>query len=132
MPPLPAAAKAKPAAAKLKPKPAAAELKPKPAAAELPKAKPAAADLGKFTDEKGRAFDYKTEQFSQAMYYKKSHCVGLRVKGGSQLISFGGQRCTASREYLLEIGRQLKERLNAGTVGLQEAKEHALSELIFE
>ena len=122
----------KPAAAAIPKAKPTAKLKARPAAAEVPMAKPAAADLGKSTDEKGRTFDYRTEQFNCAMYYKKNHCVGLRVKGGSQLISFGGQRCTASREYLLEIGRQLKERLNAGTVGLQEAKEHALSKLIFE
>ena len=105
---------------------------PKPAAAALPKAKPAAADPGKFTDEKGRTFDYKTEQFDHPMYYQKSHSVGLRVKGGSQLISFGGQRCTGTKEYLLEIGRQLKKKLNEGKVGLQEAKEHALFKIIFE
>ena len=112
------------------PKPAA--LMPKPAAAALPKAKPAAADPGKSTDEKGRTFDFKTEQFDHPMYYQKSHSVGLRVKGGSQLISFGGQRCTAAKEYLLEIGRQLKKKLNEGKVGLQEAKEYALSKIIFE
>ncbi|CAK0908064.1 unnamed protein product, partial [Prorocentrum cordatum] len=86
------------------PTPAAA--KAKPAAAELPTAKPAAADPGKFADEKGRAFDYKTEQFDGAMHYKKSHSAGPRVKGGSQLISFGGVRCAASVEYRSEIGRQ--------------------------
>ena len=95
-------------------------------------AKPAAADLGKFTDEKGRTFDYKTERFGPAMYYKKNHSVGLRVKGGSQLISFGGSRCTNSMEYLLEIARQLRNKLNKGKIGLQEAKDHALSKLVFE
>ena len=122
----------KPAAAAIPKAKPTAKLKAKPAAAEVPMAKPAAADLGKFTDEKGRTFDYKTEQFENAMYYKKSHSVGLRVKGGSQLISFGGLTCKASKEYLMEIARQLKEKLNAGKVGLIEARELALSKLIFE
>ena len=122
----------KPAAAAIPKAKPTAKLKAKPAAAEVPMAKPAAADLGKFTDEKGRTFDHKTEQFNCAMYYKKNHCVGLRVKGGSQLISFGGLTCKASKEYLMEIGRQLKEKLNAGKVGLIEAREQALSKLIFE
>ena len=102
------------------------------AEAELLKAKPAAADPSKCTDERGRTFDYKTEKFQSPMYYKKSHSVGLRVKGGSQLISFGGLRCTSSKEYLYELGRQLMNRLNNGELGLAQAKEHALSKLIFE
>ena len=122
----------KPAAAAIPKAKPTAKLKARPAAAEVPMAKPAAADLGKSTDEKGRTFDYRTEQFNCAMYYKKNHCVGLRVKGGSQLISFGGLTCKASKDYLMEIGRQLKEKLNAGKVGLIEARELALSKLIFE
>ena len=86
----------KPAAAAIPKAKPTAKLKARPAAAEVPMAKPAAADLGKSTDEKGRTFDYKTEQFDSAMYYQKSHSVRLRVKGGSQLISFGGMRCTSS------------------------------------
>ncbi|CAK0797245.1 unnamed protein product [Prorocentrum cordatum] len=93
------------------PTPAAAEAKP--AAAEL-KAKPAAADPGKFTGGKGRAFDCETEQLDSAMYCKQSHSVGLRAKGGSQLISSGGVRCAASKGYLLDIGRQVNGGLNAG------------------
>ena len=121
----------KPAAAAV-PK-AAAKLKAKPAAAEVLMAKPAAADLGKFTDEKGRTFDHKTEQFAKAMYYKKSHSVGLRIKnGGRQLISFGGWNCTNSKEYLLETARQLQQKLNEGKLGLIEAKQRALSRLRFE
>ena len=120
----------KPAAAAV-PK-AAAKLKAKPAAAEVLMAKPAAADLGKFTDEKGRTFDHKTEQFGTAMYYKKSHSVGLRIKNGRQLISFGGWNCTNSKEYLLETARQLQQKLNEGKLGLIEAKQRALSRLRFE
>ncbi|CAK0881078.1 unnamed protein product [Prorocentrum cordatum] len=113
-------------------KPAAAGRKAKPAAAELPKAKPAAADPGEFAGEKGRALNCKTEQLDNAMHYKKSHSVGLRVKGGSQPISFGGVRCAASKEYLLEIGHPVRAKLNAGKVGLQGAKEYALSKQVFE
>ena len=120
----------KPAAAAV-PK-AAAKLKAKPAAAEVLMAKPAAADLGKFTDEKGRTFDHKTEQFGTAMYYKKSHSVGLRVINGRQLISFGGWNCTNSKEYLMETARQLQLKLNQGKLGLIEAKQRALSRLRFE
>ena len=118
--------------AKPKAKPAAKAALPKPKAEPKAKAKPAAADPSKYTDEKGRRFDYKTEQFLSPMYYKNSHCVGLRVKGGSQLLSFGGMSCTASKEYLLEIGRQLRKRLNQGECNVGEAKKFADDTIVKE
>ena len=66
------------------------------------------------------------------MYYKNSHCVGLRVKGGSQLLSFGGMSCTASKEYMLEIGRQLRKRLNQGECNVAEAKKFAEDTIVKE
>ena len=52
----------------------------------------------------------------QLLWYKNGHNVGVRQTFGPkrQIFSFGGKRCTKSKERLLEIGRQVVKDLQEG------------------
>ena len=50
------------------------------------------------------------------MYYKNNHCVGVRQKTGDkrQVVSFGGAKCTKSKDDLYDIGYKVIDMLVQG------------------
>ena len=144
----------KPAAADPFKKPAAADdhaaepdaLK-KPAAATTFMRKPSAADPAAAAEPAGAAdpaaaaepaaetayadFDHKTQQFGME-WYKKDGRVGMRIKGSRQAFSFGGARCTNTKEELQNIGRRLVQMLNMGEICIVMAEKIAKQSVLLK
>ena len=76
-----------------------------------------------------REFDHTVQQFEAPMYYKNHHCIGLRVKRGRQLLSFGGKWVTMTKEALKKLGAEIREKLNQGKIDLIAAKAYAQQHL---
>jgi hypothetical protein len=99
----------------------AVKIKKKPAAAKKPAASvpadaapsPVPADAAPSPELESAAPSPRTYQL---LWYKNGNNVGVRQTFGPkrQIFSFGGKRCTKSKERLLEIGKQVVKDLQAG------------------
>ncbi|CAK0800391.1 unnamed protein product [Prorocentrum cordatum] len=75
-------------------------------------------------------FDFHAQEIGPSMYYKNSHSVALRLAGGgSQIFSIGGKNCTSSKEEMKEVGEDVRQQLNDGTLLFEDAWEYARSHL---
>ena len=74
-------------------------------------------------------FVHTKHQFDAPMYDNRSNCIGLRVKGIGQLLSFGGKLCTSSKEDLKKLGEAMRDNLNKGEMDVQAAKAYAAGQV---
>ena len=49
--------------------------------------------------------------------------------GIGQLLSFGGKRCTSSKEDLKKLGEAMRDKLNKGEMDVQAAKAYAAGQV---